>query len=248
MTLKKTQKVLSIIIMILFAIIAVFLLWVNQSYKPNFNVDDFIKLNERVTIKIDKNIVIYPKDKNVEKGFIFYPGGKVDPRAYIPIATKISEKGYKVIITPMPLNLAIFNKNKADKVIKENLDIDIWVIGGHSLGGVMAADYAYNHLDKIKGLVLLASYPQDKNNFKGKNISALSLWGSEDKVAKLDKVKSAKAILPNDCLFYEIEGGNHGQFGSYGKQKGDGDAKIDEYKQQNITAEYIAKLMEKINE
>lgn len=246
MELKRTKKILSIVTTILFAIIIVFLLWTKQTYKPNFNVEDFIKSNENVTIKIDKNIVIYPNYKKVEKGFIFYPGGKVDPKAYIPIATKISEEGYKVVITPMPLNLAIFNKNKADKVIKENNDIGIWVIGGHSLGGVMAADYAYNHVDKIRGLVLLASYPQDKNNLNGKNIRVLSLWGSEDKVANLDKVKSAEAILPSDSVFYRIDGGNHGQFGSYGKQKGDGDAKITEEEQQNISAEYIARLIETI--
>ncbi|EYE87432.1 hypothetical protein Q428_13390 [Fervidicella metallireducens AeB] len=244
---KKTKKILTTVVTILIIFAAVFLVWANQSYKPNFNVEDFIKSNDRVTIQIDKNIVINPKDKKVEKGFIFYPGGKVDPKAYIPIASKISEEGYRVVITPMPLNLAIFNKNKADNVIKENRDIKVWAIGGHSLGGVMAADYAFNHTDNIKGLILLASYPQDKNNFTGKNIKTLSLWGSEDKVAKLDKVKSAKNILPSDAVFYEIKGGNHGQFGSYGKQKGDGEAKITEEEQQKISAEYIVKLLDKIN-
>ncbi|MCX7951024.1 MAG: alpha/beta hydrolase [Clostridiales bacterium] len=247
MDLKKTRKILATIVAVLVVMAIVFLIWANQSYKPNFNVEDFIKSNNKITIQIDKNIVINPKDKKVEKGFIFYPGGKVDPKAYIPLASKIAEKGYRVVITPMPLNLAIFNKNKAEEVIKENKDIKVWAIGGHSLGGVMAADYTYNNINKIKGLVLLASYPQDKNNFKDKDIKVLSLWGSEDKVAKLDKVKGAKNILPSDAVFYEIKGGNHGQFGSYGKQKGDGDAKTTEEEQQNTSAEYIANIMDKIN-
>ena len=37
----------------------------------------------------------------------------------------------------------------------------------------------------------------------------------------------------------KIEGGNHAQFGNYGKQKGDIDATITAKEQQNITVEAI---------
>ncbi|SHE37815.1 alpha/beta hydrolase [Caloramator proteoclasticus] len=241
---KKAKKIAGVLLSLICILTIIFLVWAVPAYKPNFDVEAFIKSNEKVKIQIDRNIVINPLDKKAEKGVIFYPGGKVESSAYIKIASKIAEKGYRVVITPMPLNLAIFGKNKAEEVIKENSDIDIWVIGGHSLGGVMASDYAYNHLDKIKGLFLLASYPQEKFNFKDKDIKALSIWGSEDKVANLDKIKSSKNIMPNDTVFVEIKGGNHGQFGSYGKQKGDGEAKISEEEQQNITSEYIVKFLD----
>ncbi|WDC84723.1 alpha/beta hydrolase [Caloramator sp. mosi_1] len=217
---KKVKKIIGLTSVLILVFSAIFLIWAVSAYKPNFDVEAYIKSNERVHIKIDKNIVINPVDKKVEKGLIFYPGGKVEPAAYIKIASKIAEEGYRVVITPMPLNLAIFNKNKADEVIKEYSDISVWVIGGHSLGGVVASDYAYNHVEKIKGLFLLASYPQEKFNFKNKSIKVVSIWGSEDKVANLDKVKSSKELLPDDAEFVEIKGGNHGQFGSYGKQKG----------------------------
>ncbi|MCX7695221.1 MAG: alpha/beta hydrolase [Caloramator sp.] len=241
---KKNKKIAGILASLLVIFIIIFLVWAVPAYKPNFDVKGFIKSNEKVEIKIDRNIVINPMNKKAEKGVIFYPGGKVEPSAYIKIASNIAQEGYRVVITPMPLNLAIFNKNKADEVIKENSDINVWIIGGHSLGGVMAADYAYNHSGKIKGLFLLASYPQEKLNFKQKNTKVISIWGSEDKVADLDKVKSAKNILPDDALFVEIKGGNHGQFGSYGEQKGDGEAKISEEEQQKITAEYIIRFLE----
>ena len=49
-------------------------------------------------------------------------------------------------------------------------------------------------------------------------------------VADLEKVKSTDKI-PENAKFVAIEGGNHAQFGSYGAQKGDGDATISENEQ-----------------
>ena len=41
-----------------------------------------------------------------------------------------------------------------------------------------------------------------------------------------------------------IEGGNHAQFGNYGKQKGDADATISREEQQNIAVEAVGKFLE----
>ena len=141
------------------------------------------------------------------------------------MAKEIASNGYTTIIAKMNFNLAILSPNRADSIISNYQDIDTWVIGGHSLGGVMASNYALEH-DKVKGLVLLASYPQDKVNFTDKPIKVLSLWGSNDQIADLNKVKDAKNVMPSDAEFIEIEGGNHGCFGDYGHQKGDGESSL----------------------
>ena len=60
----------------------------------------------------------------------------------------------------MPLNFAMLSPNKAEKIIKENDDIKSWVIGGHSLGGVVAAKFAANDKN-VDGVVFLASYPSN---------------------------------------------------------------------------------------
>lgn len=153
--------------------------------------------------------------------------------------------GYTVVIAKMKFNLAILSPNKADKIISENNEINNWVIGGHSLGGVMASDYALKN-DKIKGLVLLASYPQSKESFIDKDIKVLSLWGENDKVADLNKVKNSKNVMPIGSEFQEIQGGNHGGFGDYGYQKGDGEASITNEDQMSITSEYIIKFLDSL--
>ena len=66
-------------------------------------------------------------------------GWAVDPIAYAPLAKEIAAEGYSVIISKMPFNLAILDHNVADEIIQANPRIMSWTIGGHSLGGVMAA-------------------------------------------------------------------------------------------------------------
>ena len=39
---------------------------------------------------------------------------------------------------------------------------------------------AYNNLDTITGLVLLASYPLQENDLSGKDIRVLSIYGGKD--------------------------------------------------------------------
>lgn len=44
----------------------------------------------------------------------------------------------------MPRNLAVLDVNAADGITEQYPDIDVWYLGGHSLGGAMAANYAAN--------------------------------------------------------------------------------------------------------
>lgn len=48
----------------------------------------------------------------------------------------------------MPFNLAVLDSSAADGVINEFTNIQNWYIGGHSLGGAMAASYTANYQDK----------------------------------------------------------------------------------------------------
>ena len=89
---------------------------------------------------------------------IFYPGGKVEETAYAPLLHCIAGQGMDVCLVKMPFRLAVFGKNKADHVMAQ-YDYDHWFICGHSLGGVMAADYAAEHNSLITGVFMLAAYP-----------------------------------------------------------------------------------------
>lgn len=244
---KKRKKVAFVAIALLTLLICIAAVWLTDYYKAKDLALKAVQGSSEVEVKKTDYIVFNPRNSKSETALIFYPGGKVEEEAYAPFCAAVAEKGYRVIVVPMPLKLAVLGGNKADKVIEENKDIKNWAMGGHSLGGVMAAAYTYENQERIKGLALYASYPQAKHNLSGSEIKVLSLWGSEDSVADISKVKEAVAILPKDAVFYEITGGNHGQFGNYGFQKGDGEASITSEEQQEIAVQYTVELLEKIS-
>jgi hypothetical protein len=229
----------------LIVIASAFFIYVSSYYRASSLAFNTLKSDSVVTVEENGDIVFIPVSNNKNTGFIFYPGGKVEASAYAPLGKEIAAKGYTVVIAEMNFNLAVLSPNKADSIISKYSNINSWVIGGHSLGGVMAADYAFNN-DKIKGLVLLASYPQENKDFTSSSLKVLSLWGSNDKVADLNKVKEAEKVMPKDSEFIEISGGNHGGFGDYGQQEGDGEATISNEVQIHETSNYIIKLLESL--
>ena len=93
-----------------------------------------------------------------DSALIFYPGAKVEARAYACFLHRLASEGMDVCLVQMPFHLALFGMNKADQVMEEH-SYDSWYIGGHSLGGAAAAMYASEHGDKLSGIVLLAAYP-----------------------------------------------------------------------------------------
>lgn len=215
------------------------------SYSPT--VEALANLEDSSTVDVtatDDLLVFTPENTTAKTGLIIYPGAKVEPESYAPLANKIAEAGFEVIITPMPLNFAIFNANAADDVIEEFPHIKNWAISGHSLGGVMAAKYASEH-PTITGLILYASYPQG-DELKESNIQVTSIYASNDGVANIDKILNSRNLLPVNSTFIKIEGGNHAQFGNYGEQKGDNPSTISDEEQMAITSEASIKLLNSI--
>lgn len=171
------------------------------------------------------------------QALIFYPGARVDETAYAPLLHKLAEGGLDVCLVKMPLHFALFGMNKADQVM-ERYSYDTWYIGGHSLGGAMAARYASNHRDTLKGLVLLAAYTVDEI---GDGQKVLLIRGSNDTVLNLKKYEEGRKLIPESAQELVIQGGNHAQFGDYGTQSGDGEATISAEEQQKQTADFILK-------
>lgn len=180
-------------------------------------------------------------------GFIFYPGGLVTPEAYAAHLKPLAETGYTVIVPNMPFNLAVFDMNAADQIIAENPQIDRWVIGGHSLGGAMAAQYTLNHDNVIDGLVLWASFPAEGADLSRHDIEAISIYGTQDGLAPPEEILPTAERLPENTAFFEISGGNHAQFGDYGEQNGDLPATIDLVDQIDQTVTYTLELLDKVD-
>ena len=179
-----------------------------------------LESTDRVTITQDKLIAFTPVEK-AETGLIFYPGGLVEPTAYAPILRKIAEKGVLVVITPMPLNLAILNTGAANAVIDDYPHISTWILAGHSLGGASAAIFAENNPTRIDAIALWDSYPPNSADLSDNTISTISIFGTTDNFPNTENFNDKKHLLPANTEFVGIEGANHAQFGDYGPQKGD---------------------------
>ena len=188
--------------------------------------------------KEDGNLYFRGQNKT---GFIIYPGGKVDEKAYSLLAKGLHEHGYTVAIAKAPLHLSIFNSNLAKPIIDHNPQIEQWVIIGHSLGGTSASIYVNEYPEKIKGLVFLGSYPY--KDLSKENILALSIMGSNDHVLNKKKAEKAKNYYPENTRYEVIQGGNHAGFGNYGPQKGDGVSEITVQEQQAQTINLILEYM-----
>ena len=186
--------------------------------------------------------VFVPKTDDVETGFIFYPGGKVEHDAYIPLMRALAMEGVVCVLVEMPFRLAVFDVNAADGIAEKYPQITNWYIGGHSLGGSMAATYVAKHKTQYKGLVLLASYSTE--NLKNSGLKVLSIYGDKDGVLNRKKYKEYQPNLPTDYVEYVIQGGNHAYFGMYGNQDGDGKASIENGDQIILTAQQICSFID----
>lgn len=220
-----------------------FVVWASNPLGPMPEALVALQSDDQVTVTLDPWMTFAPADSAVDSGLILYPGGRVDARSYAPIARAIAEEGFMVVVPTMPLNLAVFDPGAAADIIAANEGVNHWFVGGHSLGGAMAGNYVYKNPDDVDGLVLWASYPADSNSFADRDdLRVLSIYGSED--GHVEDLAAAADLLPADTMWQVIDGGNHAQFGSYGKQPGDGKASISREEQQAQIVEATLTLLE----
>lgn len=203
-----------------------FVIWGYTPAKPMPEAFTALQSNPPVIITSGKWLTFQPADGQITTGFIIYPGGHVDYRAYAPAARAIALQGYLVVIVPMPLNLAVFSPGAAAAVIAAYPGILHWAVGGHSLGGSMAANFAKTHPGAVQGLVLWASYPASSDDLTLSRLKVLSISGTLDGLSTPAKIKASHTLLPADTTFFAIQGGDHAQFGWYGLQPGDNPAGI----------------------
>ena len=174
-------------------------------------------------------------------GLMFYPGGKVEASSYAPLLGELAEQGITCVLLEMPANLAVLDKNAAEGIAEQIPEVDHWYIGGHSLGGAMAASFVSEHAEEFARLVLLAAYSTE--DLTNSDVDVLSLYGSEDGVLNRNAYEENRNHLPEGMTEVVIDGGNHAQFGEYGFQEGDGEATISGDEQRAVTADTIIKFI-----
>ena len=230
-----------IVLIVLLAAAGSFFFYARSYYRADDRAVEYLVGSDKVKVSMIPE-GLFLDGPGEGRALIFYPGGKVEYTAYLPLLSALAEgeDGIDCYLAEMPLNLAVFGKNKAED-IRDAYTSPEWYIGGHSLGGV-AASMAANDAEEAgsetawNGIILLAAYPTEELS-----TPVLSIFGTEDKVLNTGKYEktAADGLWPADFTEVVIEGGNHALFGNYGEQKGDGIPAITADMQQKEAADAI---------
>lgn len=167
-------------------------------------------------------LVVEPAQTEPTLALVFYTGALVRPQAYEWIGHALASRGVRTLIPEFGADMAFTNANRAE-IVAETLAPGLpVVIGGHSLGGAMAAQYAADHKDVVTGLVMLGAYPPDRADLGDAPFAALTLLAEHDQVLDADAQASSLDRLPPVHEEVVITGAVHSFFGRYGPQAGDG--------------------------
>ena len=241
-TSKKSSKmgIKIFIVLGLIIVAAVVALWIysNDYYKSEVSVEEYMT-NSSIEIE-EFSDGLFIDGGETDNAVIFYPGGKVEYTAYLPLCTKLAEQGVDCFLVEMPFHLAVFGSNKADGIMAKYA-YDNWYLAGHSLGGAMAANYVAENVDKVDGLIMLAAYPSKA--LVSEDLKVLSVYGNKDEVINREKLKAGTELVPEHNTEISLGGANHAGFGNYGPQEGDGEASMEREKQQEMTVNYIVKMI-----
>lgn len=111
----KKQKVLLALAVILAALLLAFGLYFGNYYHADKTAQQAMKSSRTVKVKqtAEGNLFDGPAKKNA---IIFYPGAKVETTAYAPLLKQIASQEADVFLVDMPLHMAFFGLNKADKI------------------------------------------------------------------------------------------------------------------------------------
>ena len=236
---RKIKKGLLIAFAVFLVFSIVFGLYAGNYYRADLEAINALSIGmdyEKMERLEDGSLVFYPAE--YDTAVIFYPGGKVEATAYIPLMEHCAQEGVLAVLMPMPFNLAVLAKDAAEGIPEQFPEVEHWYMAGHSLGGSMAASFTAENTVWVDGLILLAAYSTEPLE-----VPVLSIYGSEDGVLNLEKYAKYRSNLPADFEEHVIDGGSHAGFGLYGAQDGDGSASITNQEQIARTAELIAQFV-----
>ncbi len=207
---------------------------------PYNDFGDYELISEKQNFSSSYDILIYrPEKSGSYPVFMFQLGANgfgsdaIDINTYDLFMEHLASYGFIVIIigdssAGMPNGNSFkesyeWLKNKTEDEhhwLNEYADMNRFVVGGHSNGGVNAAAFLVENQNEVDGIVFMDSYPSpgvigmgahDVSSYEG---SVLSMAADENTP---DRYKEGAEKFKNaDCItFLNIEGLDHGGFGDY---------------------------------
>lgn len=231
----RSGSLLKIILIPLAALCALcggLLLWASFTKAPMPEALTALRGTKDVTVRVQRWGVFEPVAKKPRVGLVIYPASRVDWRAYAPLASAISRKGFLVVVVPMPLNLAALDSARAESVMRAFRSIHVWAIAGHGEGGAMAAQFVARHPMLMRALILWGARPAAGDNLGAARVCTMSISADRDGIVPPLVVRESASLLPAMTLWVTIRGGNHSQFAWYGNVDRDGKALISRSEQQ----------------
>src|SRR5512135_3173361 len=102
MGMKRLRWILSGLVVVLVLAVGGFVAWAEITPPPEPTALAALQSDSAVQVSTNRWLVFQPANGPATTGFVFYPGGKVDPRAYAPQAHAIAGQGFLVVIVPVP--------------------------------------------------------------------------------------------------------------------------------------------------
>ena len=231
---------------------AVFVAWSLIAYRANPRARQALTSSNDVVVSHANGYWQFqPAGTTSPVGLIFIPGALVDPVAYAPLTAAVAKGGHTAVLIEVPRRGAFGGADSPEVLgrvraaMRSLLDVQGWVVAGHSMGGRIAASLMRTPDSKFAGLVLIGtSHPRDFSLAHLEHVPVLQIFGTRDTVADAEKVQRALINLPSTTRRVRIDGGNHSQFGYYGFQPGDWPATISRETQQQLTVAALLDMLE----
>lgn len=231
---KRTIFLLLSVFVLLFSILFIYSRGYYKGSNDMYDAVDVI-LSDEVNVITSFDHVYYDIE-NPKKHVLIIPGGKVDASGYHYMAYQLAINGYEVTVFKSFFKLAILTPQYPKRFLSDDFDN---VVIGHSLGGTVGSMFSSGDA-RITDMIFLASYPI--KDVSDKHVMVIT--ASNDQILDVEDVENSKDLLPENTQFEVVENGNHGYFGFYGMQKGDGEALISNLEQQDIVIDKMISFIE----
>jgi hypothetical protein len=228
-----------------FSLVFIFFVWNWTTFQAHKVADEtFLNSNFVSVLETDDQIIFKSDTAKNNLEIIFFQGGLTDPKAYAPLCRKFAERGFTSHLIKMDWRLPQYDYQKVSELF--DLTQGNYVIGGHSQGGKMAAQFVYENPNLLKGLFLMGtSHPRDID-LSAQRIPCVKLYAENDGLASVGEVMENKTKLPEGTTLVLIKGGNHSQFGYLGKLLMDSKAAISLEQQQQLTLDHLMNFINEI--
>jgi pimeloyl-ACP methyl ester carboxylesterase len=226
--------------------------WLANSVRTRGVADGMLRSSNDVTVVDGPTALEFlPPGANRKAALVFICGSGIHAHAYAPLLRPIADAGHAVFVVKLPYRFAPLDSHRGEAVhrartiIGAHPEVTHWVVAGHSLGGALAARLARLDRGLDAAFVLIGTTHPKEDDLSQLDAPFTKVYATNDNIAPHDRVMAGKRLLPPHTEWVAIEGGNHSQFGHYGRQLFDGTATISREQQQAVTRQVLLEVLKK---